>query len=111
MEINTTTIMTSQWEEKVHDIAHISMFLVLPSYEWGVSDWHLDVIKPFVKKHKPVIGFSLKEALYAKKVIVIGDEQQFPESDISMLRHLGCQVDRITDTGTSIATKLAERYP
>ncbi len=86
-------------------------YLLLPSFDWGVSDWHLDVIKPFVKRHKPTIGFSLNEASSAKRVIVIGDEQDFPEDYLLQLRQAGCLVDRINENGTSIATILAERYP
>lgn len=93
-------------ESTFHPINH---YLLLPTYEWGVADWHLDVIKPFVKKHKPVIGFSMKEALVARQVTVIGNPQVFPEEDLDALRQNGCLVERISGDGTSIATQLSER--
>lgn len=93
-------------ESSFHPISH---YLLLPTYEWGVADWHLDVIKPFVKKHKPVIGFSMEEAFMARKVTVIGNPQVFPEEELDALRQNGCLVERISGDGTSIATQLSER--
>jgi hypothetical protein len=87
----------------------ISHYLLLPMYDWGVSDWHLDVIRPFVKKYHPTIGFSVHEAAYARRVTVIGGEQSFPEQELMKLKANGCQVERITGDGITIATQLAER--
>ena len=89
-----------------HPIRH---YLLLPKYEWGIADWHLEVIKPFVLKHQPTVGFSLEEAMLAGEVTVVGGEQSFPEEALAHLREVGCRVDRITGDGTSIATQLAER--
>jgi hypothetical protein len=88
---------------------HLNHYLLLPTYEWGVADWHLDVIRPFVKKYQPTIGFSLEEASLAQEVTVIGNTQVFTESDLDLLRNSGCRVERISGDGTSIATQLAER--
>lgn len=89
-----------------HPIDH---YLLLPSYEWGVADWHLDVIRPYVKKYRPTIGFSLQQAALAEKVTVIGNTQSFSEEQLEALRSAGCQVERIAGDGTSIATQLQER--
>jgi len=89
-----------------HRIEH---YLLLPLYEWGVADWHLEVIKPFVLKHHPTIGFSLSEAALAKTVTVIGGEQNFSEENLNELRTFGCEVERISGDGTTIATQLSER--
>ncbi len=87
----------------------IGHYLLLPVYEWGIADWHLEVIKPFILKYHPTIGFSLEEAALAKKVTVIGGEQTFSEEKLNELRAKGCEVDRISGDGTTIATLLAER--
>lgn len=87
-----------------HAIVH---YLLLPQYEWGVSEWHLDVIRPYIKKYRPTVGFSIKEAAQSARVTVIGGQQSFPEETIEELRAAGCVVERITGDGTSIATKLA----
>jgi hypothetical protein len=87
----------------------IEHYLLLPLYEWGVAEWHLDAIKPFVKKYHPTVGFSLKEAVLASKVTVVGNEQSFPEEILERLRASGCEVERISGDGTSIASQLATR--
>lgn len=90
----------------LHPIAH---YLLLPLYEWGVSEWHLDAAKPFIKKHMPTVGFSVSEAIYASQVTVVGGPQTFSDETLQYLRDHGCQVERISGDGTSIATTLAER--
>ena len=82
-------------------------YLLLPTFEWGVADWHLDVIRGFVKSHQPTIGFSLEEAAQAARVTVIGSEKEFPNTAINQLRSAGCIVRQITGDGTSIASQLA----
>jgi hypothetical protein len=103
-EQSATTATTAATSD--HPIQH---YLLLPKYEWGISDWHLEVIKPFILKHQPTVGFSLTEAGLAKKVTVVGGEQSFSDEDLSNLRKNGSEVDRISGDGTSIATQLAER--
>lgn len=89
-----------------HPIQH---YLLLPTYEWGVADWHLDVTRPYIRKFQPTVGFSIEEAAYAKKVTVIGGEKSFSAEQISRLRENGCVVEQIDGDGTSIATQLLER--
>ncbi len=78
-------------------------YLLLPSFDWGVPDWHLDFIRPIIKKHRPTIGFSLHEAALARRVTVIANEQAIPEEDLNALRAAGCRVERITEPGTNLA--------
>jgi len=89
-----------------HAIGH---YLLLPGYEWGVSDWYLEVIRPFVKKYKPTVGFSLDEALNAAHVTVVGSTHHYPEDFLDRLRLAGCAVEQIDGDGINIATELAER--
>jgi hypothetical protein len=85
----------------------ISHYLLLPTFEWGVADWHLDAIRPFINKFQPTIGFSPVEASHAKKVTVIGGATNVPESIIDGLLAAGCIVEQISGDGMNIATKLA----
>ena len=89
-----------------HPIEH---YLLLPLYDWGVAEYHLEVTRPFVQRHHPTVGFSIEEAALAKKVTVIGGDQTFPEEQLARLRAGGSIVERITGDGISIATQLAER--
>jgi len=87
----------------VHVIDH---YLLLPLYEWGVVEWHLDVVRPYLLRHHPTLGFSLAEAALAKHVTILGGEQIFPEEELEKLRSSGCEVERVTGDGTSIATQM-----
>lgn len=85
----------------------ISHYLLLPSFEWGVADWHLNVTKSFIKRHRPTVGFSLEEAAQARQVTVVGGEEYFPEENLTRLRTQGCLVRRVEGDGTKIASALA----
>ncbi len=87
----------------------IRHYLLLPGYEWGVSDWYLEVIRPFIKKHRPTVGFSLEEAEKAARVTVVGNPQNYPEDLLFRLQKAGCQIEQIGGDGTNIATELSER--
>jgi hypothetical protein len=87
----------------------IRHYLLLPTYEWGIDEVHLEVIRPFLRKHRPVVGFSIDEAMLAEAVTVIGDETVYPEDALNRLRQAGCKVERIQGDGTTIASLLAER--
>jgi hypothetical protein len=89
-----------------HPIRH---YLLIPTYDWGIADWHLEIIRPFVKKYRPVVGFSIEEARLAREVTVIGNAHSFSEEQLNRLRNSGCKVRRISGDGTSIATQLSER--
>jgi hypothetical protein len=82
----------------------ISHYLLLPTFEWGVADWHLDAIRPFINKFQPTIGFSPVEASHAKKVTVVGGASAVPDSIIDGLLAAGCIVEQISGDGMNIAT-------
>ncbi|MBS1250935.1 MAG: hypothetical protein MAG431_02534 [Chloroflexi bacterium] len=102
--VERLTQKTPQPKQKKKD--HFEHYLLLPTYQGAVTDWHLEVIRGFVKKHTPTIGFSTEEAAHAKRVTVIGGESDLPETDLNKLRARGCIVQRITGSGTEIAAKL-----
>ena len=87
----------------------IQHYLILPAFEWGIADWHLNAARPFIRKYRPMIGFSLNYAFLAERVTVVGNDEQFPDSALEQLRNAGCRVERISGDGTSIATQLAEK--
>lgn len=93
--------------EKTPEGFRFSHYLLLPTFEWGIADWHLNVTRGFIKRHQPTIGFSLDEAVQADQVTVLGGEEHFSEDDLSLLRNQGCMVRRIDGDGTKIASLLA----
>jgi hypothetical protein len=85
----------------------IEHYLLLPLPDQGVSDWHLDVIRPFVKKFHPTVGFSLEEAAHARRVTVVGGPEPACGAVVERLHSAGCTIDLIDGDGTNIATLLA----
>jgi hypothetical protein len=88
-------------KSNAHPIAH---YLLLPSYEWGIDEWYLDMTRAFVKEHQPTLGFSIAEASLARRVTVVGGVQAFPDSVIETLQNAGCAVERMIADGTVLAT-------
>jgi hypothetical protein len=84
-----------------HPISH---YLLLPIYGWGVPEWHLDAVRPFIKEFHPTIGFSLDEASHAARVTVVGGVQAYSDQDLQPLSQAGCMIERITVDGTIVAT-------
>jgi len=93
--------------EKSPEGFRFSHSLLLPTFEWGIADWHLNATRGFIKRHQPTIGFSLDEAVQADQVTVLGGEEHFSKDDLSHLRNQGCMVRRIDGDGTKIASLLA----
>ena len=89
-----------------HPIRH---YLLLPNYPGGLSDWEWNIIRGFVKKHQPTVGFDIAEAALAEQVTLVGGDKLFCENDLDHLRNTGCQIEWIRGDGISIATQLAER--
>ncbi len=87
----------------------IQHYVLLPAYEWGIADFYLDVVRPFVKKYHATVGFSLEEAAASASVTVIGDQESFSDEELDKLRFNGAIVERINGDGTTIASVLAQR--
>lgn len=90
-------------------VNRIRHYLLLPAYEWGIDEVHLEAIRPFLRKYRPAVGFSIEEAVLADSVTVIGDELAYTDEALNRLRQAGCRVERIQGDGTTIASLLAER--
>ncbi|MFZ3070339.1 MAG: hypothetical protein WA110_04360 [Anaerolineaceae bacterium] len=71
----------------------IDHYLLLPSYDWGIPESVLDRVRPIIRETRPTIGFSLIEALNARKVTVWNEDSAFSEHDLQMLREAGCLID------------------
>jgi len=71
-------------------------YVLLPVFEFGISDWHWGAALDFVKAHRPVCGFSPEEAAHAARVTIFGNEQGVSPAVEEQLRQAGCAVDRIS---------------
>lgn len=83
-----------------HPIEH---YLLLPLYAWGVADWDLEAIKPFLQQHHPTVGFSVYEARLARRVTIFGEGTNLSPDSLTILRLAGCQVERLGQDGTLLA--------
>jgi hypothetical protein len=73
-------------------------YLLLPTFEWGVSEWHWEMALDYVRQHRPVCGFSPEEAQQAQRVTIFGNEQGIDRQVEETLRRAGCDVERVTST-------------
>ena len=73
----------------------IRHYLLLPAFEWGVSEWHWNAALDYVKAFRPACGFSAEEAAQAQRVTIVGNEQGVSRDAENMLRLAGCAVERV----------------
>jgi hypothetical protein len=77
-------------------------FLIL-LYGWGVAEWDMDFIHPYIQRFHPTVGFSLDEALLSKKVTLVGNLDGLPKGALDQLRAAGCKVEHLANDGTILA--------
>ena len=70
-------------------------YVLLPTFEWGISDWHWSAALDYVRKFQPACGFSVAEAQAAKFVTIVGNEQGISAAAEDALRAAGCAVERV----------------
>ncbi|MDW8327766.1 MAG: hypothetical protein RMK99_14475 [Anaerolineales bacterium] len=85
-------------KKDVAGVKPITHYLLLPTFEWGVSEWHWRAALDYVKAHRPACGFSVDEAQQAQRVTLFGNEQSLSVEIENRLRRSGCEVERIIPT-------------
>ena len=88
-----------------HPIAH---YLLLTEELWTRHGINSTILRAFLQKYKPTIGFSAVEAAFAHRVTIFGSILNFPEVVVDQLTAAGCLVERILEDGTVIAPSSAE---
>ncbi|MGQ9668533.1 MAG: carboxypeptidase-like regulatory domain-containing protein, partial [Anaerolineae bacterium] len=62
------------------------------------SKEELSAVLRFLQRHAPACGFSVEEASWAKRVLIVGGANlRVTEDDEHFLRQKGCQVQRVTE--------------
>lgn len=85
----------------------LSHYVLLPVYEWGISEWHWNAVRGYVKAFQPTCGFSADEASQAEYVTIVGNEQGVPADIEQRLIRAGCNVERISGPdGGAIESRL-----
>ncbi len=80
---------------KSAQVKPIRHYLLMPTFEFGVSEWHWTAALEFVRAERPVVGFSVDEALRAERVTIFGNTQGIDAEIESRLTQAGCQVERV----------------
>lgn len=70
-------------------------YVLLPTFEWGVSEFHWHAALDYVRLKRPVCGFSPEEAAQAEHVTIFGNEQGISAEVEQELRQAGCSVERL----------------
>lgn len=84
----------------------IQHYLLMPAFEWGISEWHWNAAVDFVKAFRPACGFSPEEAAHAQRVTILGNEQGISRDVENMLRLAGCAVERVAGQDGEETAKL-----
>jgi hypothetical protein len=92
-------------EAEEHPIDH---YLLLPLYEFGVADWHLNISVPS-SKNIAHSGFLPHRSAMASRVTLSAMPRLSPKKYSTNYARPGSYVERISGDGTSIASLLAER--
>ncbi len=81
----------------------ISHYLLLPTNQDGLMDFHLESVYPFIKKHNITVGFSLEEAALAAQVTILETDSSYPDQALAGLRAAGSKVVRLCGSGIELA--------
>lgn len=100
---NSSEQMAKNVAPWVYPIDH---YLLLPTYKWGTPEHILEKVRPFLKQDKPTIGFSIDEAMMARKVTVWNENGAFSDIEIEELKNSGCIIDEKVINGIEVALEL-----
>ena len=76
---------------------------MLPLFSWGVAEWDLTAIRPYIQRYQPTVGFSIEEAALARRVTIAGKLTSIPDEQLKILEQAGCAIDEIEGDGTILA--------
>jgi hypothetical protein len=74
----------------------LSHYVLLPSFDWGPSEWHWRVAGPLVREEKASCGYSLEAATKAEQVTLVGNEHEIGQDVEDQLHQAGCVVVRMS---------------
>jgi len=73
----------------------IDTYILLPGPEHPHSRVAMLAALPFLRRSRAVAGFRVEEAMYATRVLIVGDEATYGPEVEDILRRMGCEVDRL----------------
>jgi hypothetical protein len=109
--VDNQSLIDSKLSEKIAQnvapwVYPIDHYLLLPTYKWGTPEYILEKVRPIFQQDKPTIGFSIDEAMMARKVTVWNENGAFSDSEIEELRQSGCIIDEKVINGIEVALEV-----
>jgi hypothetical protein len=82
--------------ESLQPVKPLNHYVLLPTFEWGPSEWHWSVAGPLVREENASCGYSLEVAVEAARVTLVGDEHEIGPDVVDKLQQAGCVVTRVS---------------
>ncbi|HJL70095.1 MAG TPA: hypothetical protein QGI30_04425, partial [Anaerolineales bacterium] len=79
-------------------------YVLLPSFDWGPSEWHWQLARPLVRDNETSCGYSLEAAAKAERVTLVGGENEIGVDLARRLQQAGCQVSRVSGDLSNLMT-------
>ncbi len=73
-------------------IYHYVLFWQTPE-DWASEEW--EAAQNYIARFRPTCGFSVQEALQARYVTIVGNEDRIGRETEELLRRSGCRVERL----------------
>lgn len=70
-------------------------YVLLPRFNWGLSEWHWNIAGPLVQDHDACCGYSVDVALLAETVIIVANHHEIGLDVENRLLQSGCTIRRI----------------
>ena len=70
-------------------------YVLLPRFNWGLSEWHWNIAGPLVQDHDACCGYSVDVALLAETVIIVANHHEIGLDVENRLLQSGCKIRRI----------------
>jgi len=71
-------------------------YVLLPSFDWGPSEWHWQLGRRLVRDNETSCGYSFEAAAKAEKVTLVGGENEIGVDLAHQLQQAGCKVSRVS---------------
>ena len=70
-------------------------YILLPRFDWGLSEWHWNIAGPLVQEHNACCGYSIDTALLSETVTIVANHHQISLDVEAKLQEAGCTIHRI----------------
>jgi len=83
-------------------------YILLPRFDWGLSEWHWNVAGPLVQEHNACCGYSIDAALLSETVTIVANHHEISLDVESKLKQAGCRIHRINSEDLKVISRKSE---